>query len=567
MPALYLFQKRTLLGGDDLHLPAFFTIVTRLVQICLLALPLGIWLVHDAKNDSETFLVYVLVDPSDQDECRHSHYFPLLSTVHLLTTVVFGLASIFLEHRIWYWTCQGTPTIREPRSTKIQGLLEFKFFVLTTFLFLVLLTFLSANAFAGTYLACHRLEDDSTDKIAWLGSRSWWALSVLLFFSQVMETFMVVVFLTRLFNQSRNQHHHYHQEVSEEIISDRCHFMCKVFSVATCCLFGGRDLVQNHNPAVATYNIYQQLAVALSEYLETRGTLDVVPTDLITGLLLVQKLQRQRILKARIQVIRSSNHQQIQSVNTSGLLSSNHNNINNINGKVKLRRTRSGCNSPALSALSSPQQSSQSGPLSPSSSSLLINAKETNHLMNVTSLDKHQQLLYRRVSGMDTLYYEARMRQVLDPHNPLDCERIQEGARMAKFALAIYTWMLYVFDRPISGLPKICCRSCQVCCSHRRRQSRRLLRRRPSGNTLLEELENDDEEDSVYDSTVGDNICGWHKHALLLVAELEETDLVYAQFENRFSKMPYCILLDHASHAIIVSIRGSLSLEDLVSQP
>jgi sn1-specific diacylglycerol lipase len=65
--------------------------------------------------------------------------------------------------------------------------------------------------------------------------------------------------------------------------------------------------------------------------------------------------------------------------------------------------------------------------------------------------------------------------------------------------------------------------------------------------------------------TGGDTLCEWHKHALLLVAGLSESDLVYAQFENRFSLVPYCILLDHDHTLVILSIRGSLSLEDCVT--
>jgi len=65
--------------------------------------------------------------------------------------------------------------------------------------------------------------------------------------------------------------------------------------------------------------------------------------------------------------------------------------------------------------------------------------------------------------------------------------------------------------------------------------------------------------------TSGDNICEWHKRALLLVAGIPEADLVYAQFNNRLSSVPYCIMLDHERSFVVLSIRGSLSLEDVVT--
>ena len=230
-------------------------------------------------------------------------------------------------------------------------------------------------------------------------------------------------------------------------------------------------------------------------------------------------------------------------------------------------------------------------------------------------------------STISSIYYQATSRQVLNPYNPLDIQRLDEGSRMAKYALAIYTWMLYVFVHPITGFPRLCCRSsCKVCCIHKfildsnnnenntrqqlqsqspqgihvnqgreedrsrrhnRNQGRRGRRRRSSSreDDLLSPTSNDlnasgssnedDDINSTYDdyqnrrgrrrNSVGDNICEWHKHALLLVAGLQDADLVYAQFQNRFSLVPYCILLDHDHSVVVLSIRGSLSLEDVVT--
>ncbi|KAL3921406.1 MAG: hypothetical protein SGARI_006690, partial [Bacillariaceae sp.] len=110
-------------------------------------------------------------------------------------------------------------------------------------------------------------------------------------------------------------------------------------------------------------------------------------------------------------------------------------------------------------------------------------------------------------------------------------------------------------------------------------QQRRRQRRRSSRD---DDLLNDNERaaspdsngsgvssaDNYYDDDnvcTGDTLCEWHKHALLLVAGLSESDLVYAQFENRFSLVPYCILLDHDHSLVVLSIRGSLSLDDCVT--
>ena len=48
MPAIYLFGKRTLLGGDDLHVPAFATVIVRFIQLSCLILPLTFYIWKEA---------------------------------------------------------------------------------------------------------------------------------------------------------------------------------------------------------------------------------------------------------------------------------------------------------------------------------------------------------------------------------------------------------------------------------------------------------------------------------------------------------------------------------------
>lgn len=63
----------------------------------------------------------------------------------------------------------------------------------------------------------------------------------------------------------------------------------------------------------------------------------------------------------------------------------------------------------------------------------------------------------------------------------------------------------------------------------------------------------------------GENICETHKAAILLTAGIEEADLIYVQLKSSFSDVPYCILIDSAWKSIVVSIRGTFSLEDCIT--
>ena len=251
----------------------------------------------------------------------------------------------------------------------------------------------------------------------------------------------------------------------------------------------------------------------------------------------------------------------------------------------------------------------------------------------------------------------------MNPCDPLDASTLEEGARMCKYALSIYTWMIYVFVHPITGFPRLVCRKsccCDICGILKDRSrncngsnsnnsnnsnnssnhsnnssdnnpspqgaSRPLRQRRQSstsnghydtnqqqqeplfaaaasvpslnipplsgmassnhssdgsegfgsGGGQMEvdgDVWNDDENGEHhpsscredYSKTSGDTFCEWHKRALLLVAGIPEADLVYAEFNNKLSSVPYCILLDHEHSLVVVSIRGSLSLEDIVT--
>jgi len=51
---------------------------------------------------------------------------------------------------------------------------------------------------------------------------------------------------------------------------------------------------------------------------------------------------------------------------------------------------------------------------------------------------------------------------------------------------------------------------------------------------------------------------------LLAHSGLDDSDLVYASFRNRYHQMPYCIVVDHRWKSVVLSIRGTLSLEDCV---
>jgi Lipase (class 3) len=710
MPAIYLFQRRTILGGDDLQVPCLITALIRCGQAVCLILPLGLFLWNQALVSNHGNLWEYLwnnhdTNDNNNSQCSHAHMYPLLSAAFLLLSSLFCVASLLLEYRIWHWSGQGTPTIRELRTNKVQILLECKLVGTIVLLLWIGITFLVTCGFAKTYHTCYREEQLQTQSITWVSSGSWYVLGAILFLTQAAELVVSLLFVLRLTSCLGMQREpdpnlagvistvgssRQHEEI-EELWADRCSSLFHCLSISTCFLFGGQDLVQSRRgmrlasggaTAAGTsssgqFGIYQHVAQALADYLETRGTLDVVPTDLVTGLLVLQRLQRQRVLQARRHIKLAQSHRQesgsslIESssvfrrpqddvlilANTApdaqtGLRSrgASSNDLARQGSRNSSQNLSNGAiaSSLAIDAAVSPIKSVAQSRGPSRSPPTVTNLPETTRLVATmgssapaTSLtatspnlpynpappsihmslsypltlsanqhDQYQQQrsIYRRCHSNNRAhaYYQATSRQVLNPHNPVDIERLEEGARMARYALAIYTWMLYVFVHPVTGIPRLCCRSCKVCCLHRRmfagrddnddqrspippfqagRSSRRRRQPRQRNSSRDDELLGRDRDRSPISNgsmnsnassynnefeyeggtTVGDTLCQWHKHSLLVVAGLSESDLVYAQFQNRFSMVPYCILLDHERSHVILSIRGSLSLEDVVT--
>jgi hypothetical protein len=335
MPTLYVWNRRTLVGGDDLQLSAVGGILFRALQLLLLVAPLSYQLYLDAQQ-SGGILTYLSTDLVDSDDCFNSHFFPLLTLLYLSATVVFLVGSMLLEYRIYWWANQGTITETQPRSRHLENLLEIKLVLFTLLEALICLTAVVAVMVSPIYVRCQETTtvDNNTNANTnasdtqhnRVGTHTWWVGFGLLLVTQLGEILVSLAFLTRLLckpstpianhdhdhHHRHHHHHHDHHELAEELWADRCHWLCSCLGFSTCFLFGGRDLVMGDGNSGSS-NYYEHVARALADYLETRGVLDVVPTDLVTGLLVVQRLQRQRMLQARVQVVQNSVVQRQQS--------------------------------------------------------------------------------------------------------------------------------------------------------------------------------------------------------------------------------------------------------------
>jgi sn1-specific diacylglycerol lipase len=598
MPAIHLFHRRTLLGGDDLQPAAVLTMASRLFQVVLLCVPVirnSIFAEHGCSSSGWllNWIVWYEKDSSAQDECSHSHMYCWWMTVWIGATVLYAVASFALEARIAHWSSQGAPTDVEPRSSKVSLLLERKLVPFSIALFLIWTTGIFAISCAPMYYRCRQDNQEasvqggtmyisSTTTYPFLSSSKgvsldrttvdgslyhriqwWWAAVAALLIAQIAEVAVSWMFLWQIYRMPVDTtitgaipgassldglpgNVHYNHELVEEMWAERCAASCQCLSAVSCYMFGGRNLASSGT------STFGDVARALADFMESRDVLDVVPSDIVTGLIVLQRLQRQRVYAARQQFLEDITRI---TPTESGIMEAEQTSVivvpkkkNGSAGSTIRKRTSS------KNLVDQEEGFAGSGNVSRSGSEDFLLPLEVPR--NSTLQYASHRTLYRIDQNGS---YQREERALLDRTNFTEMYVLDEAARYAKYALAIYTWVLYLYVQPISGSARLMGKTrCSCCCQGLRRTQRREHASPRLATTLVSLAEENGRIE-------GDNLCQAHKNAILLTAGLKEADLVYVQLKSSFSDIPYCILLDHSWKSVVVSIRGTFSLEDCVT--
>ncbi|XP_029384118.1 sn1-specific diacylglycerol lipase beta [Echeneis naucrates] len=124
----------------------------------------------------------------------------------------------------------------------------------------------------------------------------------------------------------------------------------------------------------------------------------------------------------------------------------------------------------------------------------------------------------------------------LSPSSPTggDLEtELEKAAHCMQFAAAAYGWPLFIYSNPFTGPCKLsgdCCRS----------------------------------QAAEYEIVGGDNL-GCHFSSILHSTGLQYRDFIYVSFHNQIYEIPFFVALDHKREAVLVAVRGTLSLKDVLT--
>eukprot|EP00298_Acanthocystis_sp_HF-20_P009532 c18363_g1_i1.p1 GENE.c18363_g1_i1~~c18363_g1_i1.p1 ORF type:complete len:689 (+),score=239.01 c18363_g1_i1:1-2067(+) len=144
---------------------------------------------------------------------------------------------------------------------------------------------------------------------------------------------------------------------------------------------------------------------------------------------------------------------------------------------------------------------------------------------SLLSLDSHDET---QTSPQFTRCQLTKNAQPFDPSNPVSVETMDHFLHIMGFALAIYGWPLYMFMNLTTGCCKLCFKT---------------------------HVTKGDE----------DNCCNCNASAVSNIVQNQNVEINYQSFENTVILKPYLIATDHSLKKIVVAIRGTLSIDDCLT--
>ncbi len=570
MPSLIVFERRTIFAGDDLQPSSLLTILVRFCQTCFFLIPLTI--------DQIIYVNQYGTSVYSTSGC--SGKFTLFLTSYIAVDYLYFLTSVLLEWRIYQASGIGTPIQPGNRQEKVGKLVEVKSLPMVVWNTSISILGLVTVAYASQARKCYGVSNSNSASTPHHGRGlieysfygrfevALWILFVVLVATQLTESIFSIYSLIRLLCKQKveaesdhlrklrlatsattrinfgdgyiedrsvlqlYQDSEYSHEVVEEMWDHRCRFICRCFALSSCYLFGGRHLNNS------TANDFKDISTALADYFENIKVIDVVPSDILIGFLMLQKVQKQRIIDVR-NIVLNEKKQNLPATAVTKVTMTDRLTITDAGNHTNCETSNYNRRDKKISSLSLDDKSHAHSPSGP----LLQPTHDTAFMT------------WRRVGPGSSSEYEAKKHEVLRENDLFERAVIAEGARFSRYALAIYTWVLHVYMHPISGPCRLLWSNlCKF--NHKKRTVSRSAES-PCRTILIGKYRDGD--------IVGDNFLKAHESSLLSIAGINKNiDLIHANFTNDCNKIPFCVLADHEWESVVLSIRGTLSLEDLL---
>jgi sn1-specific diacylglycerol lipase len=288
----------------------------------------------------------------------------------------------------------------------------------------------------------------------------------------------------------------------------------------------------------------------LADYFDTgpEGSLDVTPTDLLVGLH-VLSAEQQRMKQERLTRLQQELLDESSDVNGKPQQPHTENDVNDTAALDEEHGAIVFVESVATGSFdcSDHQDSDSSGCHDDEVRDPALHASRRSFRRLDPGSVRNLQLY--RTSLTAQPYFQVATRQRLRRENETDRTAILDGAHYMRIAIAVYGHLMYLLQHTCTAP---CCLAAGLltCCR--------------TGCTNKPSLVCDDQ----YNTTpriVGDNRCGCNELGLLRLAGLNREDIAYVSFQSGIHVCPYGIVIDRTQQSVVVAIRGTFSLEAMVT--
>mmetsp|Transcript_29247 Transcript_29247/g.70557 ORF Transcript_29247/g.70557 Transcript_29247/m.70557 type:complete len:702 (-) Transcript_29247:703-2808(-) len=583
MPALVVWE-RLIFAGDDLRLFSIITFLLRMVQISMLIYIV----VHVMRfnHNPEVFLATGCVSKEENYWIWNN-----ASIAGCFFTLAYGIIGAFVEATIFTVSGRGSPTETDARELLVPlckcNMLPMFMLRVAGFVFAV-----ASITYTEQYCSCASskmpsggllLENSQVyvtiDEACPISSRQWYTCARLLIFTMAFDALVPAIMLAvilrkriyMLYRRIRPMRERSTEEVqrSWQMACKRC---CECSSLMTCYMWGGQNL---------TAGSYVDVAIALTDFLGDEGSLDIVPSDIAAALICLVNIQKQKQIDCKNEMLNAGGifakdkglakrlwgqffdsipttnptdkrQESLRGVSLS-LKSSLSINMDSFSSIKDIESGGVGADNQDDSLSCSNEEKEEIGERrdvctcqSQSTSSLREPTDaELEHLrqMILTNNQSMERINFRLINRDSTMAFEPTVSRLLSPQNSFDCLVLGEGSRYCAVALAAYSWMLYLWTNKCTGCCELTADSlCGVCTCH------------PRCGCCHSN-----------DNIIGSDLCGWKQASVLRSLGIQETDLLFANFQNSVGVNPYLILRDEGWKTIVLTIRGTLSFEDMIS--
>jgi hypothetical protein len=296
----------------------------------------------------------------------------------------------------------------------------------------------------------------------------------------------------------------------------RCCIACS--SLSTCCLFGGAEAVRGD---------LADFALIMSNFLNNDNILDITASDVLIGLHMVQRLQKQSSLETRDKLIKEAMSRDA-SLKRIELMDKAEEDVVPADSELEcVEDKEEGVHPDSFPEAIGGVSNSALLPSGP-------DAHGGDGLNNSGGITNRNESEISIVNSRRT----RKRGEALSTSNARDVYLMAEAAHFMPLAQASYTWVSYMLEYPITGSITLLYRILRRCAC-------------------------------IYWSAKGTIFYDypWHPHteALLAISGLEEKDVIYATYYESVTAIPYVILLDHSWKTVVVAIRGTLTLESVLT--